>query len=178
MTSMLTLQRFGNREFLLPIDDGVRAKFKRDTDANLRKGLLSTSLVALKHYLVSSSYLSCGDSESPASYITIDDIVYLVEKPGQGHNGYGSGFPDVYSEALSDDDVQPLATAGLSIADLVRGSRNCHDKFNSYNPVPNNFVTAGSQAVDDTCQYTLPVFHVEVRDVGLPKKTDPRMPTP
>lgn len=38
----------------------------------------------------------------------------------------------VYPEALSDDDLQPLATAGVSIADLVRGSRNCQDKLNNY----------------------------------------------
>lgn len=123
---------FDNGQFLLPIDDNARAKFKKDTDEYPRKGLLSASLVASKHYLLSGSYLSCGDSESPASCVTVDDIVYLVEKPGQGHSGYGAGFPDVYSEALSDDDLQPLTTAGVRIADLVRGSRNCHDKFNSY----------------------------------------------
>lgn len=140
--------------------------------------MLSASLVASKHYLISESYPSCGDSESPASCAVVDDIVYSLEKPGEGHTGYGVGFPDVYSEALSDDDLKPLTTAGVSIADLVRGSRNCQDKFNTYDPVPANFVPAVSQAVEDTCLFTLPIFHVGVRDVGPPYKTDPRMPTP
>lgn len=62
-----------------------------------------------------------------------------------------SWLPDVYSEALSDDDLQSLITVGVSIADLVRGSRNCQDNFNSYDSVPKKFVPAVSLAVEDTC---------------------------
>lgn len=169
---------FGNGQFLLPMDDSVRTQFKKDTDEYLRKGLLSASLIPSKHYPVSGSYPSCGDSESPASCAIVDDIVYSLDKPGQGHTGDGVGFHIVYSEALSEDDLKTLATAGMSIVDLVRGSRNCQDKFNTYDPVSDNFVPAVSQAVEDTCLYTLPILHVDVGDVGPPYETDPRMPTP
>lgn len=112
---------FGNGQFFFSMDDDVHAKFRRGTDEYLRKGLLSASLVASRHYLISGSYPSCKYSASSASYSIVDDIVYSLEKTGQGHHGYGVGFPDVYSEALSDDNLQHLATAGVSTADLVRG---------------------------------------------------------
>lgn len=159
---------FDNGQFLLPMDDDFRAKLKFDTEEYLRNGLLSATLVASKHYLISVSYPSCEDSASPASCAIVDDIIYSLEKLGQCHNGYGVDFHDVYSEALSDDDLQSLITAGVSIADPVRGSRNCQEKFNSYDPVPRKFVPAVSLAVGDTCLYALPIFHVDVRHVEPP----------
>lgn len=152
------------------MDDGVRATFKRDRDENLRMGLLSASLISLKHYPISGSYFSCCDYESPASYVIVDDIVHSLEKPNQGQYEHEVGFPDVFSEALSDADLQPLTTAGISKADLIRGSSNFQDKLNSYDPVAITFVPAVSQVVEATCLYTISilVFHVGVRDASLP----------
>lgn len=84
---------FGYGHFLLPMDDDFRAKFKCDTEGYLRNGLLSATLVASKHYLISVSYPSCEDSASPASCAIVDDIIYSPEKPGKCHNGYGVDFP-------------------------------------------------------------------------------------
>lgn len=61
---------------------------------NISERACCLRLVASKHYLLSVSYPSCSDSESPASCVIVDDIVYSLENAGQGCNGYGVGYRD------------------------------------------------------------------------------------
>lgn len=103
----------------------------------------------------------------------IDEIIYSLERPGQDRNGYGFGFPDDYSEALSDDDLQTLTTAGVSIERAT--AKEKHQQLRS----GAEEICAGGESGRRIHVLIHTAYAPCGRErCGLPHNTDPRMKTP